>query len=377
WQTKKLGEIIDFKVTNSFSRENLNYESGAVKNIHYGDIHTKFQTLFNIINEIVPFINEEINLQRISAENYCREGDIIFADASEDLNDVGKSIEVVNVNGEKLLSGLHTLLARPKENIFHLGFNGYLFKTNQVRTQIQKESQGSKVLSINVGRISKIELSFPDLKEQERITAFLSLLDDRIFTQNKIIKELKLLKNTIRYQLYRQILNGENRLVQIKELLNYEQPNKYLVTNTDYSSDPSLTPVLTANKAFVLGYTDEVFGVYNKEECIIFDDFTMDMKLVNFPFKVKSSAIKILTAKPNVNLNFIFEYLSFLDLSSSEHKRHYISEIESMEITLPDCQEQNKISNILSCIKEKIKIETEIQKVLITQKKYLLTNLFI
>ena len=377
WQTKKLGEIIDFKVTNSFSRENLNYESGAVKNIHYGDIHTKFQTLFNITNEIVPFINEEINLQRISAENYCREGDIIFADASEDLNDVGKSIEVVNVNGEKLLSGLHTLLARPKENIFHLGFNGYLFKTNQVRTQIQKESQGSKVLSINVGRISKIELSFPDLKEQERITAFLSLLDDRIYTQNKIIKELKLLKNTIRYQLYTQILNGENRLVQIKELLNYEQPNKYLVTNTDYSSDPSLTPVLTANKAFVLGYTDEVFGVYNKEECIIFDDFTMDMKLVNFPFKVKSSAIKILTAKPNVNLKFIFEYLSFLDLSSNEHKRHYISEIESMEITLPDCQEQNKISNILSCIKEKIKIETEIQKVLITQKKYLLTNLFI
>ena len=377
WQTKKLGEIIDFKVTNSFSRENLNYESGAVKNIHYGDIHTKFQTLFNITNEIVPFINEEINLQRISAENYCREGDIIFADASEDLNDVGKSIEVVNVNGEKLLSGLHTLLARPKENIFHLGFNGYLFKTNQVRTQIQKESQGSKVLSINVGRISKIELSFPDLKEQERITTLLSLLDDRIHTQNKIIKELKLLKNTIRYQLYTQILNGENRLVQIKELLNYEQPNKYLVTNTDYSSDPSLTPVLTANKAFVLGYTDEVFGVYNKKECIIFDDFTMDMKLVNFPFKVKSSAIKILTAKPNVNLKFIFEYLSFLDLSSNEHKRHYISEIESMEITLPDCQEQNKISNILSCIKEKIKIETEIQKVLITQKKYLLTNLFI
>ena len=76
-------------------------------------------------------------------------------------------------------------------------------------------------------------------------------------------------------------------------------------------------------------------------------------------------------------MKFIFEYLSFLDLSSNEHKRHYISEIESMEITSPDCQEQNKISNILSCIKEKIKIETEIQKVLITQKKYLLTNLFI
>ncbi|MFP3835638.1 restriction endonuclease subunit S, partial [Chryseobacterium sp. SIMBA_028] len=187
WEIKKLGEVMDFKITNSFSRENLNYELGTVKNIHYGDIHTKFKTLFNIKKEIVPFINEEMNLRRISDENYCREGDIIFADASEDLNDVGKSIEIININGEKLLSGLHTLLARPKANIFHLGFNGYLFKSNQIRTQIQKESQGSKVLSINVGRISKIDLSFPAVVEQEKISTLFSLLDKRIHTQNKII----------------------------------------------------------------------------------------------------------------------------------------------------------------------------------------------
>ncbi|WP_445455682.1 restriction endonuclease subunit S [Flavobacterium sp. HNIBRBA15423] len=166
-------------------------------------------------------------------------------------------------------------------------------------------------------------------------------------------------------------------MVQIKEILNYEQPNKYVVTNTDYSSDPSLTPVLTANKAFVLGYTDELFGIYNKGKCIIFDDFTMDMKFVNFPFKVKSSAIKMLTAKPNVNLEFIFEYLSFLDLSSNEHKRHYISEIESMEITLPDCHNQNQIVNILSSIEAKIKIESKIYILLVKQKQYLLADLFI
>ncbi|MEG2510343.1 MAG: restriction endonuclease subunit S, partial [Chryseobacterium sp.] len=186
WEVKTLGEVMDFKVTNSFSRENLNYEEGTVKNIHYGDIHTKFQTLFNIKNEVVPFLNKEISVRKISEENYCREGDVIFADASEDLNDVGKSIEVVNINGEKLLSGLHTLLARPKENLFYLGFIGYLFKSKQVRTQIQKESQGSKVLSINVGRISKIELSFPDKKEQERIKTLFSLCEERIHTQSKI-----------------------------------------------------------------------------------------------------------------------------------------------------------------------------------------------
>ncbi|WP_286403412.1 restriction endonuclease subunit S [Myroides odoratimimus] len=377
WERKKLGEVMDFKVTNSFSRENLNYEIGTVKNIHYGDIHTKFQTLFDIQKEEVPFVNEEINLNRISEDNYCKEGDIIFADASEDLNDVGKSTEIINVNNEKLLSGLHTLLARPKSNTFYLGFKGYLFKSNSIRTQIQKESQGSKVLSINVGRISKVELSFPNIKEQEKIASFLSLIDERISTQNKIIEELKLLKITLRYQLYEQILNQENEYVQVKDTLNYEQPTKYLVTNTDYSSDISLIPVLTANKAFVLGYTDEEFGIYDKGQCIIFDDFTMDIKFVNFPFKVKSSAIKILTAKPNVNLKFIFEYLSFLNLSSNEHKRHYISEIEPLKIQLPNYIQQTYVAGLLASIDDKIKTEFEIHTLLLKQKQYLLANLFI
>jgi type I restriction enzyme S subunit len=106
------------------------------------------------------------------------------------------------------------------------------------------------------------------------------------------------------------------------------------VTNTDYSSDDSLIPVLTANKAFILGYTKENFGIYDKGECIIFDDFTMDIKFVDFLFKVKSSAIKILTTKTDVNLKFMFEYLSFLFISN-DHKRHYISEIERMKIHCP------------------------------------------
>ena len=182
---------------------------------------------------------------------------------------------------------------------------------------------------------------------------------------------------TIRYQLYEQILNQENEFVQVKDTLNYEQPTKYLVTNTDYSSDISLTPVLTANKAFVLGYTDAEFGIYDKGQCIIFDDFTMDIKFVTFPFKVKSSAIKILTAKPNINLRFIFEYLSFLNLSSNEHKRHYISEIETIKIFLPDSHNQNQIAKTLSIVDGKIKMESEIQRLLVKQKQYLLANLFI
>ncbi len=192
-----------------------------------------------------------------------------------------------------------------------------------------------------------------------------------------MIKDLISYVNTIRYQLYEQILNQENELVQVKDALNYEQPTKYLVTNTDYSSDISLIPVLTANKAFVLGYTDDEYGIYDKGQCIIFDDFTMDVKFVDFLFKVKSSAIKILTAKPNVNLKFIFEYLLFLNLSSNDHKRHYISEIEPMEIQLPNYIQQTYVADFLSSIDDKVKTEFEIHMLLIKQKQYLLANLFI
>ena len=95
--------------------------------------------------------------------------------------------------------------------------------------------------------------------------------------------------------------------VTIADVLSYEQPTKYIVSDTEYSDNKDLTPVLTANKAFVLGYTEEVEGIYDKGPCIIMDDFTLDSKIVDFPFKVKSSAIKILSAKTSVRLRYIYE----------------------------------------------------------------------
>jgi type I restriction enzyme S subunit len=165
--------------------------------------------------------------------------------------------------------------------------------------------------------------------------------------------------------------------VLIKDLLAYEQPTTYLVADTDYSDDKNLTPVLTANKSFILGYTHEERGIYQKGECIIFDDFTMDLKYVEFPFKVKSSAIKILTKKPGVNLKFVFEFLSFLNLSTTEHKRHYISEIEPIHLTVPTIKVQYDIAEVLSKFDKKIDIELKLRQLFLKQKISLLSNMFI
>ena len=191
WEEKKMKELFSFKITNSFSREQLNHKNGKVKNIHYGDIHTKFPTLFDIEQEEVPYINPDINIAKINEENYCAIGDMIFADASEDSIDVGKSIEIVNLNNQKLLAGLHTILARPISGNFSVGFCGYLFKSPRIRTQIQKESQGSKVLSISAVRLSNIFLSIPCVEEQIKITNFLSSIDSKIDIEAKFLQRLK------------------------------------------------------------------------------------------------------------------------------------------------------------------------------------------
>ena len=192
WKFDSFSNIYSFLVTNSFSRDKLNYTQGKVKNIHYGDIHTKFSTLFDIKKEDVPFINKEISLDRVKRENYCQVGDIVFADASEDMVDIGKSIEIVNLNNEKLLSGLHTLLARQTNLYLAIGFGGYLFKSPSIRKKIQREAQGAKVLGISGTRLSGISICFPkNKKEQLKIVSTLTAVDELIKAQTEKIEHLE------------------------------------------------------------------------------------------------------------------------------------------------------------------------------------------
>lgn len=100
WETDRFANLYTFQRNNALSRDKLNYNAGNVKNVHYGDIHTKFQAHFDITREYVPFINDAEPVPSRGSDDYCVEGDLIFADASEDTNDVGKCIELVNLNGE-------------------------------------------------------------------------------------------------------------------------------------------------------------------------------------------------------------------------------------------------------------------------------------
>ena len=128
----------------------------------------------------------------------------------------------------------------------------------------------------------------------------------------------------------------------LEDIVDYEQPQPFIVTDTDYS-DLYSTPVLTAGKSLILGYTNEDFGIYNRLPVIIFDDFTTDSHLVDFPFKVKSSAMKILTVKEGINVEYVSYFMSITRLVGETHKRYWISEYSKLLIPIPPINEQQRI----------------------------------
>lgn len=250
-------------------------------------------------------------------------------------------------------------------------FLHYLF----LQMDLGRFSDQSAQPGLAVNKLLKLKVITPRIDEQRKIANLLRLLDERIATQSKIIEKLESLIKGIRNDVFGKLRKSVGFNAMIGDVLSYEQPQSYLVEDTEYTNEG--TPVLTANKAFVLGYTSEIEGIYDKGDCIIFDDFTLDCKYVDFSFKVKSSAIKILTAKNKELLRYTFEFLKYLDLSTEEHKRHYITETQNQEFILPTVQIIRTIAHAfyaLSLWKETIvKQRYAFEK----QKQYLLRQMFI
>ena len=136
-------------------------------------------------------------------------------------------------------------------------------------------------------------------------------------------------------------------MTKLDDVLKYEQPTKYIVDSENYDNSYK-TPVLTAGKSFVLGYTNEDKGVFDKLPVIIFDDFTTAFNYVDFPFKVKSSAMKILKpVKDKADLKYLFYKMQTISMDTDLHKRYWISKYSLVEIPLPPLPQQQKIANIL------------------------------
>ena len=300
-----------------------------------------------------------------------KENDILFARTGAS---VGKSYLYNSNDGELYFAGF-LIRARIKPE-YNGPFIYYQTKSKKYDRWVKLTSMRSGQPGINSQEYSGYPIAITGKVEQDKIAYFFQMLDNRISVQNKIISDLKVLKKELNGFLISRLIKGKESNCKIEDVIDYEQPTGYIVNSDKYIVDGK-TPVLTANKAFFLGYTNEKEGIYDKSDCIIFDDFTLDFKYVDFPFKVKSSAIKILTAKKSIELRYFYEYLLFLNLNTNEHKRHYISEIATLPLYLPSIDEQRRVLNVLNAISSKITIEEKYKTTLQTQKKHFLNAMFI
>ncbi len=177
WKQRKLGEVADFSIkTNSLSRDKLSSYYYEVQNIHYGDILTKYDAILDVCNKELPsIIGSTIS---DFADALLIEGDIVFADAAED-STVGKAVEVRNFKGKNVVSGLHTIVARPKVP-YAPYYLGYLINSTAYHNQILPLMQGTKVSSISKANLKSTTVVFPTLPEQEAIGSFFSDLDQLI-----------------------------------------------------------------------------------------------------------------------------------------------------------------------------------------------------
>ena len=199
WDRIKVSDLLEFYPTNSLSWEQLEYSDEGIFNLHYGLIHKGLPTQVDVSVNSLPTIKEEFIPKKISL---CQNGDVAFADASEDTNDVAKCIEFANCEGQKIVCGLHTIHGRDKQNKTVTGYKGYAFSARAFREQIRRLAQGTKIYSISSGNFSECYIGIPSKAEQIKIANLLLAVDQRIATQIKIIEDLKKLKSAISNKLF-------------------------------------------------------------------------------------------------------------------------------------------------------------------------------
>ena len=257
----------------------------------------------------------------------------------------------------------------------------YLYYVIKAQEQVilkDYHKDGTTVDSIDFDKFKKLIVPLPPLSEQYRIVeeiehwfALIDQIEQGKTDLQTTIKQIKgkILDLAIHGKLVPQDPNDESAIELLKrinpdftpcdnghytqlpdgwtvcrleQITNYEQPTAYIVNSTTYDDSYS-TPVLTAGKSFIIGYTNETAGIYSNLPCIIFDDFTTDSKKVDFPFKVKSSAMKILKIHKDIEINYVTMFMSITRLVGDTHKRYWISEYSKLEIPIPPKAEQKRI----------------------------------
>ncbi len=366
WKTVELGAIVE-------------YENGVA---HEQDIDVNGK--YVLVNSKYISSNGQIEKRTDTPRCLAQKGDILMV-----LSDLpnGRALAkcfYVQENGKYTVNqricklrprGVHS-----KFLYYLLDRNGYLLSFDD----------GVKQTNLKKDEVLRCPLIVPKtIEEQEYIADSLDAINSIILSAERTIGQLKSHKNALLQKLFPQrgktipefrfpefLVAGEWEEKTFGDCLDYEQPQNYIVSSENYKR--SGVPVLTAGKTFVLGYTDENYGIYTDLPVIIFDDFTTACQYVDFAFKVKSSAIKMLHTKKGYDLKFMYETIQRYIFEPKVHQRHWIGIFSKFKILVPpSIREQQKIADSLLSIDNDIFATTQKLELLQQQKKALLQQLFV
>ena len=384
WKKINLKSVFNYYSTNSLSREQLS-NSGIIKNIHYGDIHRKFSTIVDINRHVDSFIKD---LNYKNKNELCKNYDLIFADASEDYEGIGKAIELINVDFNTV-SGLHTILARDVQNSFAPKFKGYYFNSPIIHNQIRVLANGFKVYGISKETINKLNVNIPSKNEQTKIANTLELLDKKIELQTKKIEDLKLLKKGV---IDAEFTNSNYDEISLKNILKerklysekgLEYPHVTLSKNGIYDKEERYNRdflVKSEDKKYKITHLNDLcynpanlkFGVIclNEYGSAIFSP-------IYVTFEINSIAnpkyIKYYTTRNNF-INAIRKYEQ-----GTVYERMAVAPEDFLKfnIKLPDIETQNKIVLKLAKLDKKILLEENKLYKLQELKKALMQKMFV
>ena len=395
WGKKKISEQFNFHNTNSYSRALL-AEQGEIMNIHYGDIHTKFSMLFDVKEEAVPFLSSEIDTNKIAENQFLQVGDLVIADASEDYKDIGKAIEVINLDNKKVVAGLHTYIARPAERCA-IGFNGYLMQTFEVREQIKKLATGISVLGISKTNLGKVELKIPCLAEQTKIASFLSNVDEKISQLTQKHALLSQYKQGMMQKLFSQQLRfkaddgSEFREWEEKELKDIAEINpksKKLPESFIYIDLESVEKgqLLLQKNIELQDAPSRAQRLLAKGDVLF--QMVRPYQQNNYYFNLSGEYVAstgYAQIRTKLDSKFIYYALhekTFLDevmnrCTGTSYPAINSSDLSSIEILIPCLEEQTKIANFLSAIDQKIEVVAQQIEQAKTWKKGLLQQMFV
>jgi len=339
WPIKKLGEIAEVIMGQSPPSSSYNEQGNGLPffqgKAEFGEIYP------------IPI-------------KYCSSPSRI-AEANDILISVRAPVGNINIAKEKSCVGRGLGALRAKKNILSQMFLFYFMKKNE--NNWSRLSTGSTFSAIKGSSLRNFEVLVPPLAIQKQIVDRMDKIAEAQKFNGELIQKTDELFQSFLYKelnpsgpsATKAMMDKKNReVIKLEEVLEYEQPTKYIVSSTDYK-DKYLIPVLTAGKSFILGYTNENSGIFPKVKLpvIIFDDFTTASKFVDFPFKVKSSAMKILhVRKDKADINFLFYTIQTIKFSASQHKRYWISEYSKIEVPIPTLKIQKQIVAKLSAVQD-------------------------